>query len=269
MNTTLIKSNKPLFKTNFQPVKEIRKAMRHNEGNLLYILDAIIHFMMVQESYENLKEGKKYLSKSVKMQAKRLFEDIEPIVKRDYEIVFFNGQETTLNIIAEFEILTRYIAIMKVPEKQMMQDMVTAFNNNTKLIGSISRKIVKSDNREKKELTPEQQEYLHLLDYAVNLVFLNKYLDVVKESHYNKLVFQQKINSLLKALKPLVMKDKGLVFTTIEETDLIEFYSNWISFLGKTKIDQKIVVSQLIESWNIDSKSFEGAVKKVLSNDKK
>jgi len=238
--------------------------MNKSEANLLYLLDVIIHFMMAQESLDNIKNDKTYFRFKLKKLTNELSADIEPILERDYSLVFKNGQETTLNIISEFEILVRYVALNKVPPKETLQNMVKAYNEKCKFIGSIAKKVIKSDERKVKPLTKRENDFLHLLDYTVNLVFLHKYLGMLTESQYNCLVLKSKINSILEEIKPILKKDFSAVFKEGENTDLIQFYKDWINFLGDTKIDQKIVVAQLVESWNINPKALEGAVNKTL-----
>jgi hypothetical protein len=45
---------------------------------------------------------------------------------------------------------------------------------------------------------------------------------------------------------------------------MIEFYRDFVEFLGNVKIYEKIAIAQLIESWNNDQKSIRGAVNKTL-----
>lgn len=259
MNTTSTKLN-----SSFNPIAEVKKASRNSEANLLYLLDVIIHFMMAQECLDLIKRDKTYLRFRLKKLTSELSNEIEPILKRDYSIVFKNGEETTLNIISEFEILVRYIALNKVPPKESLQDMVKAYNLKCKAVGSITKKVIKSDDREANELSKKETDFLHLLDYIVNLLFLYKYLGMLTESQYNCTLLKKKINLIIEEVRPILKRDFNTVFKVGDGSDLIYNYKDFIGFLGSTKIDQKIVVAQLVESWNINPEAMKGITQKTL-----
>lgn len=248
----------------FNPVSDIRKAERHNPDNLLYLLDTIIHFMMAQESFDILQKSERYYRQELKKLTRSLADDINPIVSKDYTTVYRNGDVQTQNIISEFEILVRYLAIGSVPEKEKTQDLVKAYNQNKKLVGSIAKRVVRSDSRELKTISKEEMEYLSILDYTVNLVFIEKYLNKLKECHYNKTLLLLKIAKILFVLGPILKRDYHIVFKTTPPFNLIDFYRDWMDFLGSTKVDQKIVISQLIEAWNVDKKAVEGTINITL-----
>jgi Ca2+-binding EF-hand superfamily protein len=63
--------------------------------------------------------------------------------------------------------------LTKLPSKEEIQNLSKAYNENPKLIGSISKKVIVTTMKEinQEVLTKEQNNLLRLLDYAVNLVF--------------------------------------------------------------------------------------------------
>lgn len=249
-------------KKTFNPVAEINNSVKFGSDNLLILLDAILHFMITQEMYANVSLDKKYLKFEFKKAAKEFDNYLNPIVSKDYGQVYKNGSETTLDLISEFEIFIRYIAICKVPEKKELQDLMKLYNKDAKLVASICKKILKKyDSRDIPNPSEEAKAFLNLLDYVVNLVFLENYVSKLKETHYNCTLIKNHINKILNLAKPILKKDFELVFKKEDSVDLIEYYRDYVSFLGDTKIDQKIVVSQLTEAYNINKKAILGIIK--------
>lgn len=247
---------------NIQPTAE--------EQNLLFLLDTIIHFMMAQESFDEFenkvdKEPASFFRSSFKMRSTQLYKDLEPIISSDYAKVYSNGSEETQNIILEYEIFIRYIALAKIPQNAELQQISKAYNENPKLIGSISKKVVKSSNKKSNSISKKEKEFLHLLDYTVNLVFLESYMDKLVGTKYPTVMLRQRIASVLREIGPIIKQNFHLVFHNEGPRDLIAFYREFIEFMGDIKIYEKIGIAQLIEAWNIDKKSFTGAINKVLN----
>ena len=250
--------------TDIQPTKK--------QENLLFVLDTIIHFMMVRESFDyidndNLKKTAFYFKGNFKTKSKELRKILDPIVKRDYALVYANGEDTTNKLIVDFEIFVRYIGLTKLPSKEEVQNLSKAYNQNPKLIGSISKKVIVNtlkDTKPSEVLSKEQNNLLRLLDYAVNLVFLEKYLFKIEETDYDIYKITTLIKSILKEIKGIINKNYHLLSKEPPKEDMIEFYRDFADFLGNVKIYEKIAIAQLIESWNNDQKSIRGAVNKTL-----
>ena len=241
----------------------IENAQKYSSENLLYLLDFIVHSMRLQEIYDDFAETK-YNKREVKRLTKFLSQKIDPILERDYSIVYNNGSDETQSIMIDLEIFVRNIGLMMVPESEQIQRFMKAYQKDSKKISSISKKIIKkSQEIERQPLPQDKEEYLFMLDYCVNLIFIHKYLSKMKKPQYDVKTLKQMINKIINKLTPLIEKDKGILFED-KSVDLIKFYIGFIDFLGTSKIDQKIVLSQLIESWNYDKKSIEGIVSKIL-----
>ena len=242
------------------------------EENRLFVLDTIIHCMMVRESFDyiendNPKKVAFYFKGNFKTKTKELKKILEPIITRDYALVHANGEDTTNKIITDFEIFVRYIGLTRLPSKEEIQNLSKAYNQNPKLLGSISKKVIvgtfKND-KPSEVLSKEQNNLLRLLDYAVNLVFLEKYLFKIEETNYDIYKITTLIKSILKEVKGIINKNYQLLSKEPPKADMIEFYRDFVEFLGDIKIYEKIAIAQLIESWNNDQKAMQGAVNKTL-----
>lgn len=246
-----------------------RVNAQQTESNLFCLLDTIIHFMMSQEKFDTLagrtmhnKIKTKYCLPSMES----LSEALEPLITKDYNTVFKNDQNETLKLISTFEIYVRYIAIAKLPDNTTIQKLLNAYGKDTKLVGSICKKVFKHSDSKSPEPSQEQIDYLNLLDYCVNLVFIERNLAKLIIDHYDTVLLRKRINRVLSELKPHLANNIGLVFKeSLNNTDLIEEYRKHVKFTGDIRVDNKIVLSQLIEAWNINSKSLEGVANKVLA----
>lgn len=243
-------------------------ALTHKESNLLFLLDTIIHFMMMQKKYDaisNKKDPAPFYKQNFKLKSNQLLTELEPFINRDYGLVFKNGEETTNNIIIELEMFVRYIAIGKVPTFEEIQYLSKAYNQDEKLIGSISKKIIKKKDFEiVKPLGKKETDLLNLLDYSVNLVFIEKYLSKVIGTDYNTNKILGLISAILKEANVIIEANYKAVFKVKPKSDVIQFYRDFGEFMGEVKIYEKIAIAQLIEAWNRDEKSINGAVNKTL-----
>ena len=112
-----------------------------NPENLLTLLDTIIMLQLVVENLETL-QGTHYNKQQLKQQIKALLKVASPLVERDYNIVFSNGESETQSILFEVEKLVRFISLQKVPQKVILSQMVEAFNLDQKAMESTLHRII-------------------------------------------------------------------------------------------------------------------------------
>lgn len=271
MNTSFVKSDKPLFKTNFNPVNDIHKAMKYSNGNFNHIWNTIAHYSLVMDNFHFIKDTG-YFRQSLKKSMLNLNEYFIPIVGRDKIIMetpkegFEKYEMDSEVIMSEEELFTRFIAMLQVPDKGTLNDLATAWNENPKLVSSICRKCLKKpQNQSEGSLyTTKQLQFLRLLDYTVNLIFLREFSDNIKVHTYDKTKMKSFINQVLAELRPILKRDFRLIFKSEDEVDLISQYEIIVSFVKETRVEQRTAISQLVDAWNADRKAMEGVLNKIL-----
>ena len=112
------------------------------EEQLLIVLDLTIQFQMVVETLDKF-EGTRYNKFFLKKRMKECKEMLEDIVKRDYNIVYRNGAEETINIINQYEELISLIRTLNVPEKVILNQLIQAWGKDPKSLEGIVNKINK------------------------------------------------------------------------------------------------------------------------------
>jgi len=118
--------------------------MTAKEEDLLTLLETIILMQMLIENLETL-QNSHYNKMRLKVKLKDMIKEVEPLVKRDYGIVFSNGEAHTQEIIKEYEKLVSFISLQKLPSKVALSQFVEAFNKSPKQMEGIVHKILKSN----------------------------------------------------------------------------------------------------------------------------
>ena len=109
-------------------------------------------FMLV-EKIEGFQLENHYNKMQIKNVLKKALQTITPLAERDYEIVFNNGSEETLQIITEYENLVAQIRDFNVPQKVILTQMIQAFNLEKDVIEATTHRILK---KHAKKLTNEK-----------------------------------------------------------------------------------------------------------------
>lgn len=113
------------------------------EKDLLDLLDIIILMFMLVEKIEGFQLENHYNKMQIKHVLKKTLQTITPLAERDYEIVFNNGSEETLQIITEYENLVAQIRDFNVPQKVILTQMIQAFNLEKDTIEATTHRILK------------------------------------------------------------------------------------------------------------------------------
>jgi hypothetical protein len=120
--------------------------MEHQEENLLTLLETIILLQMLAENLETL-QGGHYDKQRLKQQIKAMIKVISPLIERDYNIVFNNGEQETQEIIREYEKLVSFISLQKLPSKVALSQIVEGWNLEPKTIEATVHRIIKKHNK--------------------------------------------------------------------------------------------------------------------------
>ena len=109
--------------------------------NLINLLETVICLQMTLESLETL-QGTHYNKQRLKQVLKATIREIEPLVNRDYGIVFANGESETQNIIFEYEKLVKYIAVNNLPKKVILAQFIEAWDLDKKSVEGLVHRII-------------------------------------------------------------------------------------------------------------------------------
>ena len=120
--------------------------MNEKQENLLTLLETIILMQMLVENLELL-QGTHYNRQKLKQQIKILIKEVSPLIERDYNIVFSNGQDETQEIIKEYEKLISFISLQQLPSKVALSQILEAWNHDPKTIEATVHRIIKKNNR--------------------------------------------------------------------------------------------------------------------------
>lgn len=116
--------------------------MTKEQENLITLLETIILLQMTVENLEQL-QFTKYNKMAIKVKIKALLKEVSPIVEKDYNTVFFNGQNDTQSIILEYEKLVSFISLQQLPSKVALSQMVEAWNLDKKTIEATVHRVIK------------------------------------------------------------------------------------------------------------------------------
>lgn len=122
-------------------------------------------------------------------------------------------------------------------------------------------------NKEEKK----REDLMDLLDIIILMIMLVEKLEVFQmESHYNKMQIKLATQKLLKLIVPIAERDFNIVFKSdqVGTNGIIREYENIIAQLRDLSIPQKIVLSQMIQAFNIDKKTVEATVHRILNKRK-
>lgn len=117
----------------------------------------------------------------------------------------------------------------------------------------------------------KEDDLLDLLDIIIQLMMLVEKIETFQiKNHYNKQIIKLKAKQLLDVIIPYAERDYPIVFGNGEkETQgIILEYESLISLIRDSKLPQKVILSQLIQAYNLDKDVIEATVHRVLKKNK-
>ena len=111
-----------------------------------------------------------------------------------------------------------------------------------------------------------EDNLLTLLETVILSQMLMENLEQLQHTHYNKSNLKVKIKTLLKELTPLAEKDFNTVFGNgeSETQSIVMEYEKLVSFISTQKLPQKVVLSQMVEAFNLEQKTIESTVHRII-----
>lgn len=113
----------------------------------------------------------------------------------------------------------------------------------------------------------KQDNLLDLLDIVILLMMLTEKVETFQiENHYNRQEIKQASKKLLAIITPLAERDYNIVFNNGEKEtqQIISEYENFVAQIRDFNVPQKVILTQMIQAFNLDKKVIEATVHRVL-----
>ena len=120
-------------------------------------------------------------------------------------------------------------------------------------------------------MTKEETNLITLLETVILMQMLLENLETLQGTHYNKFQLKLKIKALLKEIAPLAERDYGIVFANGERDtqSIVMEYEKLISYISLQQLPQKVALSQIVESWNLEPKTIEATCHRIIKKHNK
>ena len=113
----------------------------------------------------------------------------------------------------------------------------------------------------------KQDNLLDLLDIVILLMMLTEKVETFQiENHYNRQEIKQASKKLLAIITPLAERDYNIVFNNGEQEtqQIISEYENFVAQIRDFNVPQKVILTQMIQAFNLDKQVIEATVHRVL-----
>ena len=114
----------------------------------------------------------------------------------------------------------------------------------------------------------KEKDLLDLLDIIIlKIMLIEKIEDFQIHNHYNKMLIKNILNSSLRILTPTAERDYAIVFKNGEKEtqQIIREYEILIAQMRDFNIPQKVILSQMIQAYNLEPKKVESIIHEIIS----
>jgi hypothetical protein len=123
-------------------------------------------------------------------------------------------------------------------------------------------------------MTKEQKEkdLLDLLDIIIHMFMLVEKIEGFQiENHYNKMQIKSVLNKALQVITPLAERDYQIVFRNGESETLqiMSEYENLIAQIRDFNVPQKVILTQMIQAFNLERGVIEATTHRILKKHSK
>jgi hypothetical protein len=112
-----------------------------------------------------------------------------------------------------------------------------------------------------------EEDLLDLLDIIIlKQMLIEKVEGFQIENHYNKQLIKNVLKKALSVIIPTAERDYAIIFKAGEEDTqkVIYEYEKMISFIRDFNVPQKVMLTQMIEAFNLDKKTMEATTHRIL-----
>lgn len=113
----------------------------------------------------------------------------------------------------------------------------------------------------------KEKDLLNLLDIIIlKMMLVEKIEGFQIENHYNKMQIKNTLNNDLRILTPTAERDYAVVFANGEKEtqQIIREYEILIAQIRDFNVPQKVILSQMIQAYNLEPKKVEVFIHEVI-----
>lgn len=113
----------------------------------------------------------------------------------------------------------------------------------------------------------KEKDLLDLLDIVILLQMLVEKVEGFQiTNHYNRQQIKQASSKLLQVITPIAERDYGIVFKNGEKetNQIISEYENFVAQIRDFNVPQKVILTQMIQAFNLDKKTIEATTHRIL-----
>jgi hypothetical protein len=118
----------------------------------------------------------------------------------------------------------------------------------------------------------KEEDLMDLLDIIILLIMLVEKIESFQvENHYNRQQVKQASKRLLDIITPIAERDYKIVFNNGEEQiqQVISEYENFVAQIRDFNVPQKVMLTQIIQAFNLDKDVIEGTIHRVIKKHSK
>jgi hypothetical protein len=121
-------------------------------------------------------------------------------------------------------------------------------------------------------MVAKEEDLLDLLDIIIlKMMLVEKLEDFQIKNHYNKQLIKNVLNKALSVIVPTAERDHAIIFKAGEEDVqmVTREYENLISFIRDFNVPQKVMLTKMINAYNLDKQTMEGTIHRIIKKSKK
>ena len=118
----------------------------------------------------------------------------------------------------------------------------------------------------------KEDNLLDLLDIIILMMMLvEKIEDFQINNHYNKMQIKSVLKKALQTITPLAERDYSIVFNNGENETLqiISEYEKLIAQIRDFNVPQKVILTQMIQAFNLDKDTIEATTHRIIKKHSK
>jgi len=106
-----------------------------------------------------------------------------------------------------------------------------------------------------------------LLDTVITMQMCAENLEELRGTDFNKQKIKMLIRSLLSEIDPILRKNYTKIYGIDQEAtqNIISEYERYVKYLAPLSMPDKVMFCQMTEAWNIDKKTVEATLHRIIN----